>query len=312
MILFMVAFKFDLSAPDGPGILQDIFRESGDSATFGVQVDAMFGFYTFLIATFMSLVCGHVTTACHRYAHKLGEFAVEDDVLEKTRLCYKLEHNNLADVHGPTVAISVSLLLVLCGTFLQSFNFNFLGLAGYALGPEQHRPFSVFSLGMKIPEASGDPDGFWILMLQGVFFLFAIIVVVVYHIILIVLWTAPMSTRMQKQFFLTAQVLNAWSGLDVFCVTILAGVLEIRQFADFIVGNKCDSLDQMLAKSPLADEMPGGVMTCFDVDSTLRAGFIVLAVAVVISTITGQIMLAKCSDRLCDARRADGAGAEAA
>ncbi|CAK9009825.1 unnamed protein product [Durusdinium trenchii] len=79
MILFMVAFKFDLSAPDGPGILQDIFRESGDSATFGVQVDAMFGFYTFLIATFMSLVCGHVTTACHRYAHKLGEFAVEDD-----------------------------------------------------------------------------------------------------------------------------------------------------------------------------------------------------------------------------------------
>lgn len=29
------------------------------------------------------------------------------------------------------------------------------------------------------------------------------------------------------------------SGLDVFCVTILAGVLEIRQFADFIVGDKC-------------------------------------------------------------------------
>lgn len=33
--------------------------------------------------------------------------------------------------------------------------------------------------------------------------------------------------------------MGARSGLDVFCVTILAGVLEIRQFADFIVGNKC-------------------------------------------------------------------------
>ena len=90
----------------------------------------------------------------------------------------------------------------------------------------------------------------------------------------------------------------------MFCVTILAGVLEIRQFADFIVGDKCvghlaaqksftlprkpgfcnwhyppllktfvarwllvlfdlavdlikDLLDQMLAKSPLADQMPG-------------------------------------------------------
>ena len=44
----------------------------------------------------------------------------------------------------------------------------------------------------------------------GVFFLFAIIVVVLYHVILIILWTAKMPTRMQKQFFLTAQVLNAW------------------------------------------------------------------------------------------------------
>lgn len=203
------------------------------------------------------------------------------------------------DVHGPTVAISVSLLLVLCGTFLQTFNFNFLGLAGYALGEDQHRPFSVFSLGMQLPAASEDPNSFWIRALQGVFFLFAIIVVVAYHVILIVLWAAPMTTRMQKQFFLTAQVLNAWSGLDVFCVTILAGVLEIRQFANFIVGDKCDGIDALLAKSPLAHQMPGGVTTCFDVDSTLRAGFIVLAVAVVISTVTGQVMLAKCSHALC-------------
>lgn len=134
--------------------------------------------------------------------------------------------------------------------------------------------------------------------------------------------------------------MGARSGLDVFCVTILAGVLEIRQFADFIVGNKCvqtpvllnliesslvementwskvgigratchsllqilnfqDQLDALLAKSPIADQMPGwvsqllccflhrhitgkfsgGVVSCFDVDSTLRAGFLVLAVA---------------------------------
>ena len=60
-----------------------------------------------------------------------------------------------------------------------------------------------------------------------------------------------------------------------------------------------DFLDQMLAKSPLASEMPGGALTCFDVDSTLRAGFPVLAAAVVISTVTGQVMLAKCGQALC-------------
>lgn len=296
MVLFMVAFKFDLAAPQGKGILNDILRESGDEGQFQVQVEALYGFYSFLVATFMSLICGHITTACHRYAHKIGEFGVDSDAT-KSRLCER--HDNPVDRHGPTIAISVSLVLVLCGTFLQTFNFNFLGLAGYALGPEQNRPFSVFSLGMQIPEASKDPSSPFILALQGVFFLFAIIVVVLYHVILIILWTAKMPTRMQKQFFLTAQVLNAWSGLDVFCVTILAGVLEIRQFADFIVGNKCDQLDALLAKSPIADQMPGGVVSCFDVDSTLRAGFLVLAVAVVISTITGQVMLHRCSLALC-------------
>ena len=56
------------------------------------------------------------------------------EVAQKRRLCYVLPSSSAVDVHGPTVAISVSLLLVLCGTFLQTFNFNFLGLAGYALG----------------------------------------------------------------------------------------------------------------------------------------------------------------------------------
>ena len=44
MILFMVAFKFDLSGTKGPGLLQDILRESNDDASFQVQVEALFGF----------------------------------------------------------------------------------------------------------------------------------------------------------------------------------------------------------------------------------------------------------------------------
>ncbi|CAJ1403960.1 unnamed protein product [Effrenium voratum] len=302
MVMFMVAFKFDLSAPTkGSNLLSDILKESGDEARIQVQVEALLGFYTFLIASFVSLILGHITTACHRYAHKLGEFGMENNVLEKRRLCYELCSRPL-DVHGPTAAISVSLLLVLCGTFLYTFNFNFLGLAGYALGKdEQQRPFSVFSLGMQIRDASADPNGLPIILLQGVFFLFAMIIVVAYHVILIVLWAAPMTTRMQKQFFLTAQVFNAWSGLDVFCVTILAGVLEIRQFAGFIVGDTCAAVNKFLAKSALADKLPGGP-TCFDVDSTLRAGFPVLAIAVVISTVTGQVMLSRCSHALCEPR----------
>ncbi|OLP89578.1 hypothetical protein AK812_SmicGene28942 [Symbiodinium microadriaticum] len=226
---------------------------------------------------------------------------------DKRRLCYVLCSSPL-DVHGPTISIGVSLLLVLCGTFLETFNFNFLGMAGYALGEEanssmaRHRPFSVFSLGAGI------------LILAGVYFLFTTIVVVAYHV-------QPAQTSLRADG-------TAWSGLDVFCVTILAGILELREFAHFIVGDKCaersaqfqlgttrlqvdwliatlskrgikDAINQAVAKTTLADKLPGGV-TCFDVESTLRVGFLVLALAaVVISTITGHIMMAKCSKALC-------------
>ena len=84
-----------------------------------------------------------------------------------------------------------NLRLVLCGTFLYTFNFNFLGLAGYALGKErfadcsscyvclsgtvgfvfqdhrdcngglaqdeQQRPFSVFSLGWEQIQRGASP-----------------------------------------------------------------------------------------------------------------------------------------------------------
>ena len=87
-------------ATAGPGLLQDIFREAGDEANLNVYVQPNLGFLqlvcmwlqrlrgphtdglsTFLAATFCSLIAGHITTACHRYAHKLGEFGVEEDGL---------------------------------------------------------------------------------------------------------------------------------------------------------------------------------------------------------------------------------------
>ncbi|CAE7214485.1 unnamed protein product [Symbiodinium pilosum] len=79
MVVCMVAFKFDLSATEGSGLIQDIFREAGDDANLRVFVQPNLGFFTFLIATFCSLIAGHITTACHRYAHKLGEFGVEEE-----------------------------------------------------------------------------------------------------------------------------------------------------------------------------------------------------------------------------------------
>ena len=41
------------------------------------------------------------------------------------------------------------------------------------------------------------------------------------------------------------EVCNAWSALDVFCVSIAAALLEIQQFAAFIVGDACDGINEV-------------------------------------------------------------------
>jgi hypothetical protein len=89
--------------------------------------------------------------------------------------------------------------------------------------------------------------------------------------------------------------MNAWCGLDVFCISILACILQIRQFALFIVGDKCDALDALIARVPsIASQIPDKV-TCFDVEATLRPGFYLLLLSVIVSTVTGYIVLGRCS-----------------
>merc|ERR1712093_395678 len=124
------------------------------------------------------------------------------------------------------------------------------------------------------------------------------VVVVAYQTILLVLWCAPLSKRLHRQCYVAAQVLGAWSGLDVFVVSILAGVLQIQRFALFIIGDKCDGLDNLVARTPLADRLPG-TKTCFNVDATIRPGGWILMTAAVISGVVGHMMIGKCSTALC-------------
>jgi len=160
------------------------------------------------------------------------------------------------------------------------------------------RPFSVVSLASEVPSASPHPHSIDLVFIQLIFCLFSMAMVIVYHVMLMVLWGAPLTNRVQRHGLVAAQVMNAWSALDVFIVSIMAGVLEIRQFALFIIGDKCDGLDALLEKlPPVASRVPGK-LTCFDVESELREGFFILLMAVIISSVTGHVVLSRCAAAL--------------
>ena len=51
--------------------------------------------------------------------------------------------------------------------------------------------------------------------------------------------------KIHSQLMVLTEVCNAWSALDVFCVSIAAALLEIQQFAAFIVGDACDGINEV-------------------------------------------------------------------
>jgi len=307
MVLFMVAFRFSLSAIDTPSeAVNDLFRELGTTAELTVYVDPLASFHIFLVATLSSLVLGHVMTACHRYAHKICEFGVPEVYCgpfgQRRRLCNILRPpgpRGKIFVYGPVMALTISILLILWGVLEDAFQFTFLGLSGLVLGDEGRiRPFSVFSLAMAMPSSNPDSDSLKIRWIQVAFVLFTMVVSLLYPIILIILWCAPLSNRIQRHLFVTVQVFNAWSALDVFVVSIMAGVLEIERFALSIIGNKCDGINALLAKSQWAAKLEPHVV-CFDTVAELKRGFWLAAASVLIALVVGHWAKGKCSEALC-------------
>jgi len=313
MVIFMVAFQFDVKTDDTVlPIISRVFSEAGASGRFSVHVDAQFSFHLFVGATLGSLAVGHVMTAMHRYALQIGEYspqATAGNYLDgkRQRLCNVLKQDgdrgcepywsHACFVWGPVVAMGVALALVVIGVWVDTFQFNFEGMSGYILGEKRIRSYSVMTLGMAIPAATPNPANSDIVFLTTVYFLSTAVVVVAYYSILIVVWCAPLSPRLQTHFFVAAQVLSGFSGLEVFVASILIGSLEIQRYALAIVGDKCDAINPMIATLPIASEIPGA-KTCFDVTSSLKVGFWILAAAAIISCVTGRIMIARCKAAL--------------
>mmetsp|Transcript_35587 Transcript_35587/g.83166 ORF Transcript_35587/g.83166 Transcript_35587/m.83166 type:complete len:1280 (+) Transcript_35587:60-3899(+) len=303
MVLFMVAFRFEV-APKDKNIVKDIFDEAGASASGTIWVRPNLAMQTFLAGTIASLVLGHCLSGCHRYALQIGEYGIAQVYGGgRQRLCNVLKHSGTwhgeLSVWIPIVSLLVADVLLLIGVFQDTFQFEFLGLAGWALGDEDRiRPCSVFSLALAVPASNPQPDAFGIRWLQTLFVLFTLAMPLAYPALLLVLWAAPLANGVQRKLLVVCEIFDAWSGLDVFVLSIAASVLEIERFALFIVGSKCDPLDAAVAKTPLAAGIPGPV-TCFDVKSTLRHGYFMLLAACLLSSIIGSMVLHRCSAALC-------------
>jgi len=185
------------------------------------------------------------------------------------------------------------------GISIQSFEFEFKGAFGLLLqflDDPNPIPFSVISLGMSFPESSATPDGFGTRFIQVSFFIFAILMPIAYLVCLLVLWMVPLTYTFQNRLLTLTATIHAWSALEVFVVSIIAALLELQQFAQFIVGNRCDLINKILAT--YADDMLHHDDKCFDVIATLKTGCWILFSACVIYVVVGSLVVKGCHNAL--------------
>jgi hypothetical protein len=296
MILMLVAFHFHIAFP----VIQPSEAEQG--SLVDVFVYAAYGFFTLILGTVISLFLSHIITHLDRSLDEHPDQNKGEKAESYTALIFFAENQYLSDKFFRiliTILLIVTLILVLVGSYISSFSFYFHGLAGYALdlfNIAPYRDYSVIELGFSVPKSYENPNDGVIRFTQVIYFLTVFIMPVAMLINVIFLWLVPLPRKAQKFFYSIAEILNAWSCLDVFVLAIIAAILEIGKFTEFIVGDKCDAINPFIEK--YFDKTLDGHNTCFEVKAYLKSGCWLLFIAAIIFLISSNIVMRVCRNAL--------------
>ena len=285
LVLMLVSFRFhvDLDLP----ILSVI-----DS--FVIPRD---GFYTFLLATVLSLIIGHMVTFLHRYS-LMPEFtsniqskreSIRSHVFQINRTGQRLMHMSRCGEQFWFIFNILAILLLVIGATQKCFIFEFKGAAGLVLGDEREAHYSLVSLGTALPRSVRDPSDFGIICIQWTYFFFALVMPFASIVFANILFYTPMTLRNQNRVFTLAEICNAWSAIEVFLLSVLASMLELSQFASFMVGHHCDFLKGGFLKEIFKEDD-----TCFSVQSRLGSGSGILCLGAIMQCIIMIVSLRLC------------------
>ena len=177
---------------------------------------------------------------------------------------------------------------IVVGITATTFSIEIKGLAGYLLKQHSLTEYSILSLGNSIVSNTGDNDTLGMYCLAAIFFFFVVIMPFTCLFISIVLLFVPLSLSHQQMLLISAEIAYAWSALDVFALSMIAAVLQISQFASFVIGDRCDAINGILQiflnESDVDD-------SCYDIDASLKPNALFLIVGVVFHfSLTNAIM----------------------
>lgn len=195
LVLMLVSFKFHFYLP-----------EIGMIDSYVIPKD---GFYTFLLATVLSLVIGHTCTFLHRYS-TMPQILSNPQGRKESLLNHYFEFRHprqqlmQMSSAGRWVWLAFNIIatvLLIVGVVKKCFIFEFKGLAGVVLEDEREAHYSLLSLGTSLPLSVKNPEDLGIICIEWTYFFFAIVMPFASIVVVNILFYVPMSVKNQNRVF---------------------------------------------------------------------------------------------------------------
>lgn len=214
--------------------------------TFYLRCTPMLAIFAFLIGTVQSLVATHIVLHYHRKEldrELLGPNAAnlrkegKEALWKHSFLCWfggeqgKGVRMTPFGIFVIIFSLIGSGILIIWGSTLDSFLFHFQGAAGYFVEP--YETYSLLSVASHVLSENNYEAAPWAIYV--LFLLYSFIIPIVALVFLLVLFTVPLTLRLQRKLMVIVEMCFAWATTEVFLFSVIAAMLQINQFAQFMV-----------------------------------------------------------------------------
>jgi len=193
------------------------------------------------------------------------------------------------------VAVLVLIPLYFCwlGGTTTSWSFDRNGLVGILIDMGDDgmdlTDYSVLNVGQILVERQISTN--FLELFTVYFFLvccagFAFIFPLIQQIVMAYVWLKPMTLKELKIWYFVIEVLSGWATMDVFMVSIIVCLMQIGMLSEFMIPPICQFLDGLVPYG-FVDEKD---MMCFYIEAYLGYGCLTLAIAVLTTTATLQLI----------------------
>jgi len=240
-------------------------------------------FFTFVFASVLTLIVGHVASGYHRRVWESSSL-VEDDAEGALRRPLR--------AYAPwcvgcllVLALPITAVLIVQGAVMESFQMVESGaLATLFLEPDERiMRYSLVELGVEMTRGRSSTI-IGLFLVQFIFFLFSLAIPLALQVALLVFWLVPMTYSSQLLVLDICRALDAWAAYDVFALAVLVSHYEFGLFSTFLMHENnlhkgCNLVVQYLDTE------------CFHMECVLTPGFAVLALAGALSYVVPKLAL---------------------